>query len=267
MAVDYDYYRKLEEEYYALFKKYDDMKLGDKLQELKPFEKRYEVIPKYVKFAPHAGRYDHFFYQGLGKRKYKPAKKLFPELPNVTNDVYEYNYKNDKIVFVRGWEYSVDDEELWCATSCYCITNEGYVRVNERTKVTEEIFLIEKQEHSTEYLCLWRPLLGTPTFTQFIVPDEGDYYDEYRVGLNDCIHTRYFSDDRIDYQDSKFVEVQEGEKADEESHCFSEANGYQKVIVPERSSSPSEADIATAKVIQKFLNSFFDKYKGLIIKK
>ena len=181
MAVDYDYYRKLEEEYYALFKKYDDMKLGDKLQELKPFEKRYEVIPKYVKFAPHAGRYDHFFYQGLGKRKYKPAKKLFPELPNVTNDVYEYNYKNDKIVFVRGWEYSVDDEELWCATSCYCITNEGYVRVNERTKVTEEIFLIEKQEHSTEYLCLWRPLLGTPTFTQFIVPDEGDYYDEYRV--------------------------------------------------------------------------------------
>ena len=67
MAIAYEYYQKLKEESEILIKKYDDMKLWKKYEELKPYDKLYEPVSDSVKFPPYTGRYDRFFSLLLGK--------------------------------------------------------------------------------------------------------------------------------------------------------------------------------------------------------
>ncbi len=76
MPVTYDYYRYLEEKYCRFLKEYEDMRLGDMLDDLGSFEKKYEVISDSVDTIPSAGRYDRFFYQEFRKTKrYRPSEK------------------------------------------------------------------------------------------------------------------------------------------------------------------------------------------------
>lgn len=262
MSVSYDYYRCLEEKYCRLWKEYEDMKLGDRLDDLGSFEKRYEVISDSVDTIPSAGRYDRFFYQEFRKtKKYRPSKKLLSKIPNTSNAFYEYNYKDGKIVFVRIFRNSRDGRSVLPVSNCSFVFENGSANVFAISKKLELIRLIEPEDHKTSYLCIMPPSFGSPCMEQFVVPDEGEEYDFFFIQQGLCYRLHYSKGMKVQFRDSKFVEVQEGKKVDEESLQRYEKGGYQKVIIPKW---PFFDPVEDAKSMEDAFSRFFGMYLGEI---
>lgn len=157
---------------------------------------------------------------------------MLSKIPDTSNAFYEYNYKDGKIVFVRILRNSKDGKYMIPVSNCSFVLGNGSANVFAISKKLEEIHLVEPLEHKTSYLCFMPPLFGSPCLEQFVVPDEGDDYDYFLIQDGLCYRIHYSKGMKRQYRDSKFVEVQEGRKVDEEKVQRYDKGGYQRVIIP-----------------------------------
>ena len=230
MPVTYEYYRKLSEESEAFAKKYADMKLWDKYEELKPYDKLYEPVSDSVRFAPQLGRYDRFFHPFEGRKKYHPSRKLFSELPMTNQRAYEYDYKDGQIVCVRiGQRVDLKKNIFSLAHCCHFIFPDVSVQVDLKLKVLDYIRLIKRLDHSTRYLSVTpRSEFFAPRIEEFIVYDDGQGFDFYENHYGLCCHQHCNKKEYIDCEDSKYIVVSEASE-DETIIRMMESVGFQRI--------------------------------------